>query len=59
MSPSRFSKNPEYARNYYYTYRERMNKKSLECYYRRKEIQNTDPKKEYEKIMNLFKNASP
>lgn len=55
MPCSRFSKLPEYSRDYYYAHRERMSSKSLECYYRRKEIQNTNPKDEYKKIINLFK----
>lgn len=55
--PSRFSKLPEYPRNYYYAHRERMSAKSLECYYRRKEIQKTDPKQKYNEIIDLFRKA--
>lgn len=56
--PSRFSKLPEYPRSYYYAHQDRMKKKSLECYYRRKEIQKTDPKKEYLNLIKLFNKAN-
>jgi len=35
-----------------------MKQKSLECYYKRKEINNTNPKKEYENILKLFQKKS-
>jgi len=47
----------DYQRNYYWRYRERMNAKSLQCYYERKERNNRDPKKEFKNIVNLFKHS--
>lgn len=47
----------EYQKNYYLKYRERMNAKSLECYYARKERESKDPKQEFNKIISLFTKA--
>lgn len=47
----------EYQRDYYWKYRERMSAKSLQCYYERKDRNNRDPKKEFNKIINLITKA--
>lgn len=53
-----FYNSGSYHRDYYWAYRDRMKQKSLECYYKRKEINNTNPKKEYENILKLFQKKS-